>query len=98
MASTLDPNPATLPDADEVFIRKHRDQILEIAARFGIENVKYASGNRLVGTPANPEVMLPTFTFMAVADEELGREIRMYSQGLADSQSEESDLRRATPL
>jgi hypothetical protein len=32
------------------------------------------------------------------ADEELRRENRMYSQGLADSQSEESDLRRAMPL
>jgi hypothetical protein len=98
MASTVHHHAPILPDADETFIREHRDEILELAARFGIRDVKYASGNRLVGTAADPDVFLPTFGFMDAAEGELGRRIRLYSQGLADTHSEESDLHRALPL
>jgi hypothetical protein len=76
----------------------HSDEILELAARFGIRDVKDASGSRLVGTAIGTGIMLPTYAFMEAAEEELGRNIPLYSQMHADWQPEDSEFHLAQPL
>jgi sugar phosphate isomerase/epimerase len=98
MAISVHQDTVTVPDADEAFIREHRDEILELAAKFGIHDVKYAGGNRLVGTVVRIGVMLPTYAFMEAAEENLGREILLFCQKYADWQPEGSDFRQARPL
>ena len=98
MAITVHQDTVTVPDADEAFIREHRDEILELAASFGIHDVKYAGGNRLVGTVVRIGVMLPTYAFMGEAEETFGRSIRLFSQKHADLQPEGSEVRQARPL
>ncbi|MDQ1246881.1 MAG: hypothetical protein QG597_1249 [Actinomycetota bacterium] len=39
-----------MPEADEAFVRAHRDELLALAADMGITDVKVASTGRLVGT------------------------------------------------
>ncbi|MDQ1246173.1 MAG: hypothetical protein QG597_540 [Actinomycetota bacterium] len=98
MAITVHQDTVTVPDADEAFIREHRDAILEIAAKFGIYDVKYAGRNRLVGTVVRIGVMLPTYAFMGEVEETFGRCILLFSQKHADLQPEGSDFRQAQPL
>ena len=98
MAITVNQDTVTVPDADEAFIREHRDEILELAAKFGIHDVKYAGRNRLVGTVVRIGVMLPTYAFMGEVEETLGREILLFCQKYADWQPEGSDFRQALPL
>ena len=98
MAITVNQDTVTVPDADEAFIREHRDEILELAAKFGIHDVKYAGLNRLVGTVVRIGIRLPTYAFMEAAQETLGRGIRLFSQKHADLQPEGSDFRKARPL
>jgi hypothetical protein len=98
MAITVHQDTVTVPDADEAFIREHRDEILELAAKFGIHDVKYAGGNKLVGTVVRIGIRLPTCAFMMEAEETFGRSIRLFSQKHADWQPEGSDFRQAQPL
>ena len=98
MASTGHQDTGTVPDADEAFIREHRDAIREIAGKFGIHDVKDAGRNRLVGTVVRIGVRLPTCAFMMEAEETFGRSIRLFSQKHADWQPEGSDFRQAQPL
>ena len=98
MAVTVHEDTVTVPDADEAFIREHRDEIVDLAAKFGIHDVKYAGRNRLVGTVVRIGVMLPTCAFMMEAEETLGRSIRLFCQKYADWQPEDSDFRQARPL
>ena len=98
MAITVHQDTVTVPDADEAFIREHRDEILEIAAKFGIHDVKYAGRNRLVGTVVRIGVMLPTYAFMGEVEETFGRCLLLFSQKHADLQPEGSDFRQARPL
>ncbi|MDQ1246171.1 MAG: hypothetical protein QG597_538 [Actinomycetota bacterium] len=98
MAITVHQDTVTVPDADEAFIREHRDEIVELAAKFGIHDVKYAGRNRLVGTVVRIGIRLPTYAFMGAAAETFGRSIRLFSQKHADLQPEGSDFRQAQPL
>jgi hypothetical protein len=98
MAISVHQHSVTLPDADEAFIREHRDEILELAARFGIHDVKYVGGNKLRGTVVRIGIRLPTYAFMEAAAETFGRSIRLFSQKHADLQPEGSDFRQARPL
>lgn len=98
MADTLIGDDSTVPDADEEFIRTHLDEILGLAAKYGIRHVKYASRNRLVGVVEDASIVLPTYTFMAVVERELGRKLCLFSQTFADLQSRSSDLAQARPL
>lgn len=98
MAITVDQDSVAVPDADEAFIREHRDEILELAATFGIHDVKYAGRNRLVGTVVRIGIRLPTYAFMAAAERTFGRSILLFSHKHADLQPEGSDFRQAQPL
>ncbi len=86
------------PDADEAIIRAHREELLAIAAELGITDLKYASGNRLVGTPRPNDPNSSTYIFRTKARLALGYRIRLYADYIAADPRTGEDLRQATPL
>jgi hypothetical protein len=49
-----------MPEADEAFVRAHREDLLALAAGMGITDVKVASTGRLVGTVTVDDLMMTT--------------------------------------
>lgn len=87
-----------MPEADEAFVRAHREELLALAADMGITDVKVASTGRLVGTVTANTVPLGVYAFSADASSMLERIIRMHASRVVTPESASVDLKEATPL
>ncbi len=87
-----------LPWADEQVIRAHAAELIAMAEGIGLSNVRYASGNRLVVTRTERVEPLGEYVFAEQASFFLGRQVRVYSDGVLNNPGVSSDLLAATPL
>jgi hypothetical protein len=87
-----------MPEADEAFVRAHREEVLALAADLGITDVKVGSRGRLVGTMSPTAVPGASFIFMARAAGVLEHLVFMYADYIAAKSNADDDLRGALPL
>lgn len=87
-----------MPEADEAFIRAHRDEVLALAAELGITDVKVGPKGRLVGTMSPDAVPGAPFVFTARAGEVFEHIVYMFSSRIAANEGAGADLKAAVPL
>ena len=87
-----------MPEADEAFIRAHRDAVLALAAELGITDVKVGPKGRLVGTMSPDAVPGAPFVFTARAGEVFEHIVYIYADYIAARPGVDSDLKMAVPL
>ncbi|MDQ1245954.1 MAG: hypothetical protein QG597_321 [Actinomycetota bacterium] len=87
-----------MPDADEAFIRAHRDELLELAAELGLTDLRVGETGRMVGTATPDAVPLAQYEFSARASSRLEHIVRMYSGRVTSNPKSSEDLRKAMPL
>lgn len=90
--------PPHLPRATEQQIRSHAAQLGELAARYGITDLAFASAGRLRGHVASDRDLFDMFEFQRKASDLLGAEITLYSDGALRNEHVSPDLAAATPL
>jgi hypothetical protein len=90
--------PPHLPPATEQQVRTHAAQLGELAARYGITNLAFASPGRLRGHVASDRDLFDMFEFQREASALLGAEITVYSDGALRNEHVSPDLAAATPL
>lgn len=64
-------------------MRRHGDALRELAARYGISNLRFASPGRIVGTVADDRDALDTADFEIAARALLGAEVGLFSRSRA---------------
>jgi len=90
--------PPHLPPATEQQVRSHAAQLSELAARYGIANLAFASPGRLRGHVASDRDLFGMIEFQREASHLFGAEIRLYSDGALRNEHVSPDLADATPL
>jgi hypothetical protein len=90
--------PPHLPPATEEQVRSHAAQLVDLAARYGITRLAYASPGRLLGHIADDRDLFDMFEFQRAATDLLGAEITVYSDGALRNDHVSPDLATATPL
>lgn len=90
--------PALLPPADEATVRRHRDELWNLAARHGISDLRFASPGRLVGSVAEDRDALDTADFEIAARALLGAEVGLFSDRVLTKPNVSPDLVAARPL
>ena len=90
--------PPHLPPATEQQVRSHAAQLVDLAARYGITRLAYASPGRLRGHVGGDRDLFDMFEFQRAATGLLGAEIAVYSDGALANDHVSPDLAAATPL
>jgi hypothetical protein len=90
--------PPHLPPATEQQVRSHAARLVELAARYGITDLAFASPGRLRGHVANDRDLFDMFEFQRAASDVLGAEVTLYSDGALHNEHVSPDLAAATPL
>ena len=90
--------PPHLPPATEQQVRSHAVQLVDLAARYGITHLAYASPGRLRGHVGGDRDLFDMFEFQRAATDLLGAEITVYSDGALANDHVSPDLAAATPL
>lgn len=87
-----------LPWADEQVIRSHASELIAMAERLGLANVRYASDNRVVVTRTDKVAPLGIHRLAEEASFTFGYRIRVYSDEVFVNPGVSPDLVAATPL
>jgi len=87
-----------LPWADEQVIRAHAAELIAMAERLGLANVRYASDNRVVVTRTDKVAPLGIHRLAEEASFTFGHRIRVYSDAVLANPGVSPDLVAATPL
>jgi hypothetical protein len=87
-----------LPPADETAVRAHVRELHELAARFGVSELRFASAGRLVGHVADDRDALDVAEFEVAARELLGADIGLFSDRVLTKANVSPDLVAAAPL
>ncbi len=90
--------PPRLPPATEQQVRSRAAQLGELAVRYGITNLAFASPGRLRGHVASDRDLFDMFEFQREASDLLGADITLYSDGALRNEHVSPDLAAATPL
>ncbi len=90
--------PPHLPPASEQQVRSHAAELVDLAARYGITHLAYASPGRLRGHIGEDRDLFDMFEFQRAATELIGAEITVYSDGALANDHVSADLAAATPL
>ncbi|MGH3505313.1 MAG: hypothetical protein ACRDQA_31130 [Nocardioidaceae bacterium] len=88
----------SLPPADEATVRAHRAELRELAGRFGVTGLRFASPGRLVGRVAEDKDALDMADFELAARQLLGAEVGLYSDRVLSKPHVSRDLLVARPL
>lgn len=86
------------PRADRALIAAHAEVLRELARRFGITELRFASPGRLVGHVANDRDALDVAAFELGAAELLQAEVSLYSDAVLGKPNASPDLVMALPL
>lgn len=87
-----------LPWGDEQVIRAHAAELIAMAERLGLDNVRYASGNRVVVTRTDHAALLGIHRLAEEASFAFGYRIRVYSDAVFSNPGVSPDLVAAKPL
>ncbi|HYZ52899.1 MAG TPA: hypothetical protein VE733_05225 [Streptosporangiaceae bacterium] len=90
--------PAHLPPATEQQVHSRAAELVDLAARYGITGLAFASPGRLRGHIAEDRDLFDMFEFQRAATDLLGAEVTLYSDGALRNEHVSSDLVTATPL
>ncbi|NDL57918.1 hypothetical protein [Phytoactinopolyspora mesophila] len=86
------------PLLDEATARARSDELAELAAGYGITNLRFASPGRLLGHVAPDRDLMDVAAFELAAVELLRAEVRLYSDGVLAKPHVSPDLLSARPL
>jgi hypothetical protein len=92
-ASEQTPNPASVE-----LLRRHADDLFELAMRHGVSALRVAGPGRLVGHLADDRDSFDVADFETAAEALLGAEVVLFSDGVLGKQNVSPDLEAATPL
>ena len=87
-----------LPPADETAVRTHVRALNELAARFGVSELRFASAGRLVGHVSDDRDALDVAEFEVAARGLLGADIGLFSDRVLTKANVSPDLVAAAPL
>lgn len=87
-----------MPEADEAFVRAHREELLALAAEVGITDLRVVPTGRLVGTVLPGALPLASYAYTAMAGERLETIVRLYPDYIAANPESGEDLRMTSPL
>ena len=87
-----------LPWANEQVIRARAAELIAMAERLGLANVRYASDNRVVATRTDKVAPLGIHRLAEEASFTFGRRIRVYSDEVFANPGVSPDLVASTPL
>jgi hypothetical protein len=90
--------PPHQPPATEQQVRSRAAELVNLAARYGITDLAFASSGRLRGHIADDRDLFDMFEFQRAATDLLGAEITVYSDGALRNDHVSPDLAGATPL
>jgi hypothetical protein len=90
--------PAHLPRATEQQVRSRAAELIDLAARYGITGLAFASPGRLRGHVAADRDLFDMFEFQRAVTSLLGAEVMLYSDGALRNAHVSPDLAAATPL
>jgi hypothetical protein len=96
--SNLDPDLSTLPPASESAVRARAGALHELAARYGITELRFASAGRLVGHVAEDRDALDTAAFEVEARKLLHAEVGLFPDRVLAKQNVSPDLVAARAL
>jgi hypothetical protein len=88
----------SLPPADETLVRAHADVLAQLAGRYGVSNLRFASAGRLVGHVDDSHDALDVAEFELAARVLLGAEIGLFSTAVLSKPNVSPDLVAARPL
>jgi hypothetical protein len=88
----------SLPPADEAMVRAHADELRTLAARYGIDKLRFASAGRIVGRVAEDKDALDTADFELEATALLGAEVGLFADRVLTKPNISPDLVAARPL
>lgn len=84
--------------ADETLVRAHLAELISLADRFGITELRFASPGRLVGRVADDRDALDMAEFDVAACELLGADVQIFSDRVLSKSNVSPDLVAARPL
>jgi hypothetical protein len=84
--------------ADEAVVRAHAPRLKELAARYGITDLRYAGPGRLVGHVADDRDFFDVADFQTVATRELQADFELLADAVLENPHSSPDLRAATVL
>ena len=87
-----------LPIAEESDIRMHADELRALAARLGLAELRYASGNRLVVTESDESVAFGHYRFAVEASLLIGRQVCTFWSEVLSNAGVSPDLVASAPL
>ena len=90
--------PAHLPPATGQQVRSHAAELVDLAARYGITGLAFASPGRLRGHVAGDRDLFDMFEFQRAATDLLGAAVTLYSDGALRNEHVSMDLVTAMPL
>jgi hypothetical protein len=88
----------SLPPADEALVRAHADALAQLAGRYGVSSLRFASPGRLVGHVDDNHDALDVAEFELAARALLGAEIGLFSTAVLSKPNVGPDLVAARPL
>jgi hypothetical protein len=86
------------PLLDEATARARAGELADLAAAYGVTNLRFASPGRLLGHVAEDRDLMDVAAFEIAAGELLHAEVRLYSDGVLGKPHVSPDLLSARPL
>jgi hypothetical protein len=93
--SSLEPDP---PLAEERLVRAHAGELRDLATRYGIAELRFASAGRLVGRVPADKDLLDVAAFDVEATDLLGASVMLFSDAVLSKENVSPDLVAASPL
>lgn len=84
--------------AEERVVRAHADELRELAGRYGITELRFASAGRLVGRVPTDKDLLDVASFDVEASGLLGASVMLCSDAVLTKDNVSPDLVAASPL
>ncbi|MEB3062613.1 hypothetical protein [[Mycobacterium] zoologicum] len=97
MSQAITEPPPRLP-ASGAQVRAHASQLTELAARYGITELAFASAGKLRGRIDDEHDLFDMFEFQRAATDLIGADVVLFSVGALRNENVSPDLRSAAPL